>query len=168
MALGFLFVSLGLNSLLAFPAIILGTVLLTSRREMTRRAEIAALAFLEVALVLFFVPGFLFTGGGFPRSAAVAVTSVSCDPSTLICTGTLVNTGNSDASAVDCTLTYEGVSYAGVVRGNGAQTVPAGGQALTLCDLSSASSLRPSAGSNFTGFFTTSNGATIPFAGAWP
>jgi hypothetical protein len=147
---------------------VLGTILLTSRREMDRRTEAFAVAFYEVTLVLFFVPGFFFTGGGgFPSSAIVSVNSVSCNSSTLVCNVILVNTGTAETSVLGCNLIYGGTSFAGSVRGDGARSVPAPGQAVAICDVSGASSLRPPAGSSLTGSLTMSNGATIPFTGVW-
>jgi len=168
--LGFLLcISLGFDSLLAFPAMILGTILLTSRKGIGKRTELVALACLEVALVLFFVPGFFVPPyEGLTSTAIVSVRSVSCDPSTLVCSATLTNTGSADTYVVGCNLTFGGVSHRGSVTGDGARDVPAGGQAITLCNLSIATSPGPSPGSSFAGTFTLSNGGVVQFTGVWP
>ena len=114
------------------------------------------------------IAGFVFgLFGSFTSSAQVSAAVSRCTQAvngTDYCSVTLTNSGTSNAAASSCSLRVAGVAQVGRLTGTAKTSIPASGNAPATCSFVGAAQ---TVGSQSTGSFGLSNGASVPFSGVW-
>jgi len=139
-----------------------------SRKRKAISPVLATVILIAITLIAAIaIAGFVFgLFGSFTSSAQISAQVTACTKAgngTVYCTVILRNTGTSSAGVTGCNVRINGVATIGTLNPATA-TVTASSTKTVSCQ---AGTTAQTVGSQATGSFSMSNGASVPFSGVW-